>query len=98
MLPKSHSHEHDGLTIRRVHISGIRGGPPPETTKLSVFYQGGYEMQALFNATGYGFDKKFELFSKQVRYFMGEDALKKLDILEFQKYGDTRLVPSRPVR
>jgi hypothetical protein len=42
-------------------------------------------MQALFNATGYGFDRKFELFSKQVRYFMGEESLKKLDILEFQK-------------
>ncbi|ETS85088.1 hypothetical protein PFICI_03113 [Pestalotiopsis fici W106-1] len=74
----------------RVRISGIRGGPPPETTKLSVFYKGGFEMQALFNATGYGFDRKFELFSKQVRYFMGEESLKKLDILEFQKQVYTR--------
>ncbi|KAI0153680.1 hypothetical protein BJ166DRAFT_565058 [Pestalotiopsis sp. NC0098] len=89
----------DGVKIQqvgedRVHISGIRGGPPPETTKLSVFYKGGYEMQALFNATGYGFDRKFDLFSKQVRYFMGEEALKKLDILEFQKIGVPAADPS----
>lgn len=55
-------------------------------------------MQALFNATGYGFDKKFELFSKQVPYFMGEEALKKLDILEFQKYSYARRVRDRPAR
>jgi hypothetical protein len=72
------------LIVLRVHVSGVRGAPPPPTTKLAVFYKGGYEMQALFNATGYAYDKKFELFAKQVRCLLGEEALKKLDVLEFQ--------------
>lgn len=42
-------------------------------------------MQALFNATGYASDKKFELFQKQVRYFLGEEALRRFDVLEFQQ-------------
>lgn len=42
-------------------------------------------MQALFNASGYGMVKKFELFQKQVRFFLGEEALKRFDVLEFQQ-------------
>ncbi|KAI8713876.1 hypothetical protein NCS52_01233500 [Fusarium sp. LHS14.1] len=73
--------------LDRVRVSGIRGAPPPNTTKLAVFYKGGYEMQALFNASGYGTAKKFELFQKQVRFFLGEEALQRFDVLEFQQIG-----------
>lgn len=31
----------------RVRLSGIKGRPPPPTTKLAVFFQGGYEAQNL---------------------------------------------------
>ncbi|KAK8012089.1 hypothetical protein PG989_000349 [Apiospora arundinis] len=27
----------------RVHVSGAKGHPPPPTTKLAVFYRGGYQ-------------------------------------------------------
>ncbi|KMU91033.1 hypothetical protein CIHG_08969 [Coccidioides immitis H538.4] len=49
----------------RVKVSGLKGAPPPPTTKLAIFYRGGYEGQLLVNATGYGTDKKWELFEKQ---------------------------------
>lgn len=42
-------------------------------------------MQALFNASGYGTAQKLELFQKQVRYFLGEETLRRFDILEFQQ-------------
>ncbi|KAF9870900.1 hypothetical protein CkaCkLH20_11572 [Colletotrichum karsti] len=71
----------------RVQVSGIRGAPPPSTTKLAVFYKGGYELQATFNATGYAYDKKFALFEKQIRFLLGEEKLKSFDILEFQQIG-----------
>ncbi|CAG9947883.1 unnamed protein product [Clonostachys rosea f. rosea IK726] len=71
----------------RVRVTGIRGAPPPDTTKLAIFYNGGHEVQLLVNATGYATDKKFELFSKQVQHFMGEEAMKELDIFEFQQIG-----------
>ncbi|KAL0261339.1 hypothetical protein SLS55_002769 [Diplodia seriata] len=69
----------------RVRVSEIRGLPPPPTTKLAIFYQGGYECQLLFNAAGYGWREKCELFEKQVRMQMGEQAIQKLDVFEFQR-------------
>ncbi|KAL1645021.1 hypothetical protein SLS58_004092 [Diplodia intermedia] len=71
----------------RVRVSGIRGLPPPPTTKLAIFYQGGYECQLLVNAAGYGWREKCELFEKQVRMQMGEQAIQKLDVFEFQRIG-----------
>ncbi|KAJ3549814.1 hypothetical protein NM208_g317 [Fusarium decemcellulare] len=71
----------------RVHVSGVRGAPPPDTTKLAVFYKGGYEMQLLVNASGYAVEKKFALFEKQIRFFLGEEMEKHLDVLEFQQIG-----------
>lgn len=68
-----------------VRVSGIKGLPPPPTTKLAVFYKGGYECQILVNATGYGWREKCDLFEKQVRRQMGEELIQKLDILEFQR-------------
>ncbi|KAH8660444.1 hypothetical protein BX600DRAFT_523398 [Xylariales sp. PMI_506] len=78
----------------RVRVSGIRGAPPPDTTKLAIFYKGGYEVQALFNATGYAYDKKFELFDKQLRFSMGEETISRFDILEVQKIGVPAANPS----
>lgn len=68
-----------------VRVSGIKGLPPPPTTKLAIFYKGGYECQILVNATGYGWREKCDLFEKQVRRQMGEELIRKLDILEFQR-------------
>ncbi|KAH7014703.1 hypothetical protein B0J12DRAFT_746985 [Macrophomina phaseolina] len=70
----------------RVRVSGIRGLPPPPTTKLAIFYKGGYECQLLVNAAGYGWKEKCDLFEKQVRFQMGDEALQKLDFIEFQRY------------
>lgn len=67
-------------------VAGIHGAPPPDTTKLAVFYNGGYEVQLLVNATGYAADQKFELFNKQVRYFIGDEAIKGLEVFEIQQY------------
>lgn len=66
-------------------MSGIKGLPPPPTTKLAIFYKGGYECQLLINAAGYGWKEKCDLFEKQVRFQMGEEALRKLDFIEFQR-------------
>ncbi|ROV99717.1 hypothetical protein VSDG_02978 [Cytospora chrysosperma] len=71
--------------VDRVRVFGVRGAPPPSTTKLAIFYKAGYEMQALFNATGYGVGNKFKLFEKQVRFFLEEKALKQFDVLQFQQ-------------
>ncbi|KAL4779228.1 hypothetical protein BJX76DRAFT_365452 [Aspergillus varians] len=71
----------------RVHVSGVKGSPPPPTTKLAVFYQGGYEAEILLNATGYATSKKWDLLEKQIRLSLPEAALKELETLEFQRIG-----------
>ncbi|KAM3553463.1 hypothetical protein MY1884_006661 [Beauveria asiatica] len=71
----------------RVHVSGIRGAPPPDTTKLAIFYKGGYESQFLINATGYAIDEKFAVLEQQVRSRISREALSRFDTLEFQRYG-----------
>ncbi|KPM35364.1 hypothetical protein AK830_g11208 [Neonectria ditissima] len=71
----------------RVRVSGIKGFPPPPTTKLAIFYKGGYECQLLLNTAGYGWKEKCDLFEAQVKLHIGEESLKKLDVLKFQRVG-----------
>ncbi|GJP91900.1 DUF1446 domain-containing protein [Aspergillus niger] len=78
----------------RVHVSGIRGSPPPPTTKLAVFYPGGYEAQLLLNATGYATDKKWDLFERQIRHFLPEEVKQSLETLEFQRIGTPAVNPA----
>ncbi|OGE48669.1 hypothetical protein PENARI_c026G04453 [Penicillium arizonense] len=71
----------------RVRVRGIQGCPPPPTTKLAVFYPGGFEAQVLLNATGYGTEAKWDLVERQIRHFISQNALDRLDTLEFQRIG-----------
>ncbi|KAG9661029.1 DUF1446-domain-containing protein, partial [Aureobasidium melanogenum] len=82
----------DGVTLEqvgedRVHVYGARGAPPPPTTKLAIFYKAGYEVQILINATGYAYKEKFELFSRQLHFFMGKELLEALDVFDLQSIG-----------
>ncbi|RMZ68348.1 DUF1446 domain-containing [Pyrenophora seminiperda CCB06] len=51
----------------RVRLTGITGSPPPPTTKLGIFYHGGYQCQLLLNATGYNTELKWSLLEKQIK-------------------------------
>lgn len=69
-----------------MRVRGIRGHPPPPTTKLAVFYPGGFEAQLLLNATGYGTSRKWDLIERQLRHFIPKEAMDRLDTLEFQRW------------
>ncbi|TVY47377.1 hypothetical protein LOCC1_G007025 [Lachnellula occidentalis] len=75
----------------RVRVVGIRGKPPPPTTKFAIFYRGGYECQLLLNATGYATAQKWDLLERQLREILGE-SVKDFETLEFQ--SDRIGVPS----
>ncbi|KAJ5747943.1 uncharacterized protein N7511_009639 [Penicillium nucicola] len=83
----------------RVSVRGIRGHAPPPTTKLAVFYQGGFEAQVLLNATGYSTDAKWNLVERQIRHFIDQKAIDHIDTLEFQRQEQSSIgVPaSNPV-
>ncbi|RMJ09711.1 hypothetical protein CDV36_010651 [Fusarium kuroshium] len=81
----------DEVTVKevgpdRVRVSGIRGLPPPPSTKVAIFYKGGYESQLLLNTAGYDWKAKCDLLETQVRLQLGDTA-NDMDILEFQRVG-----------
>lgn len=72
----------------RVRFSGVKGRPPPPTTKLAIFFQGGYEAQNLANFAGYSSLRKYRLYETQIRGRLDEMGLTDaFDILEFQVIG-----------
>lgn len=72
----------------RVRLSNVKGYPPPPTTKLAIFYNGGFESQLLFNATGYGTQQKYELVERQIKFGLKQKGLlDKFQLLDFQVLG-----------
>ncbi|KAI1504030.1 DUF1446-domain-containing protein [Biscogniauxia marginata] len=72
----------------RIHVSGTKGYPPPPTTKLAMFYHGGYQGELTVNATGYATSEKYDLEEAQLRAQLDEwDITKDIDRLEFQRVG-----------
>jgi len=62
--------------------------PPPPTTKLAIFYNGGYESQLLINATGYATKAKYALVQKQLKFALQQKGLlDKFQLLDFQELG-----------
>lgn len=70
----------------RVRLSGVKGHPPPPTTKLAIFYHGGFEAQFLLNATGYATAEKWQFCEKQIRYGLKVAAVPEsaFQLLDFQ--------------
>jgi hypothetical protein len=72
----------------RVRVWGIKGAPPPPTTKLAIFYQAGYQSEIVVNATGYGTAEKFDLWERMIKFGLKQHGiLDKFDVLEFQRIG-----------
>lgn len=79
----------------RARVTGVKGAPPPPTTKLPVFYKGGFQSELLLNATGYATAKKFALQEAQLRHKLKEwRVLDKFDILDFQWVGRPKPNPA----
>jgi hypothetical protein len=80
-------------------VTGIRGQPPPPTTKLAIFYRGGYQSQFLANACGYATDEKWALYEAQIRYGLKKRSiLDDFEVLEFQVVGIKETDPSSQLR
>ncbi|KAK7181918.1 duf1446 domain-containing protein [Paraphaeosphaeria sporulosa] len=72
----------------RVRLWGIRGAPPPPTTKLAIFYNAGYQSEIVINATGYGTTEKFDLYERMLRFGLKRLGIHdQFDVLEFQRIG-----------
>lgn len=72
----------------RVRVSGVKGYPPPDTTKLAIFYRGGYQCEMTINATGYATAWKYDYQEAQLRtQLMDWNLIDQFDVLDFQRVG-----------
>ncbi|KIV81320.1 hypothetical protein PV11_03512 [Exophiala sideris] len=75
-----------------VYVSGIKGSPPPPTTKVGLTAIGGQQAEYHFFLTGLDIDEKAASIEKQVKASMGTE-IKKFHVLDFSKLGS---VPDDP--
>lgn len=68
----------------RVQVTGIRGTPPPPTTKVACFYLAGYQAEYMIAMTGSNNRAKAELFRRQVAHrLQGVDGILVHDVQEY---------------
>ena len=74
----------------RVDVSGIKGLPPPATTKAMIAAKAGYEAQAIFYINGLDIQAKVNMMKQQLEHVFRDHRFSKLSI---QVYGS---VPEEP--
>ncbi|KAL4861920.1 hypothetical protein BDV12DRAFT_203531 [Aspergillus spectabilis] len=74
------------LAPDRVRVSGVRGHPPPPTTKAGITAQGGYSAEYHIYLTGLDIPAKIEMVRRQTLHAMGERA-KEFQLLQFTQIG-----------
>lgn len=78
----------------RVLVKGVRGLPPPDTTKVAICGVAGYQAEALAFATGLDVEEKFESLRLQIRQWLGEEGLKKFTLFDMTQYGVAKKNPN----
>ncbi|ESK96349.1 duf1446 domain containing protein [Moniliophthora roreri MCA 2997] len=68
----------------RVRVHGVRGSPPPPTTKLAVYTLAGYQAELTLFAVGLDIKDKFELQKAQI---MGKIDQSKYSKISIHTYG-----------
>lgn len=69
-----------------VKITGVKGNPPPTTTKVGLTAKGGYQAEMHYLLCGLDLEQKAEWTEKQIRRSMG-DNVSKFSCLKFQLIG-----------
>ena len=81
----------------RVCVAGVKGLPPPPTTKFAIFYKGGFQCELAQNATGTraSVKRKYQIVESQIKDRLRKQGLlENFDILEFQRIGVPEENPS----
>ncbi|KAF2431710.1 DUF1446-domain-containing protein [Tothia fuscella] len=73
----------------RVKVSGVRGLPPPPTTKVGLTGFAGYQAEYHVFLCGLDIEEKCKWTEDQVRYELGEETLKRFTLLKFMQNGSS---------
>jgi hypothetical protein len=68
------------LELDRVFVSGIKGYPPPSTTKAMLAATGGYQCETTFYINGLDVKEKAEMMKTQLKYMFKDSNFSKLSI------------------
>jgi hypothetical protein len=79
----------------RVRVTGATGRPPPPTTKLAIFYHGGWQAEFRLEVVGINTQKKFDLQEAQIRATLRRWGVDDLDVLEFQRSVECTSRPAK---
>ena len=70
----------------RVHVSGVKGMPPPPTTKVGITAPAGFQAEWHIYLCGLDMEEKCAITEAQVRYAIGDD-ISKFSLLKFHQNG-----------
>ena len=76
-----------------VHVSGVRGLPPPATTRCGLTAHGGFQAEWHFYLVGLDIEEKCRWMEEQARYAIGDDLIKQFTMLKFQLHGTSPYNP-----
>ncbi len=71
----------------RVHVFGIKGCPPPPTTRCGITAHGGYQAEWHFYLAGLDIEEKCRWMEEQAKYAIGSDLIKQFSLLKFHVHG-----------
>ncbi|KAM0327086.1 hypothetical protein ACHAQA_006213 [Verticillium albo-atrum] len=77
----------------RVHVKGVKGLPPPPTTRCGVTAHGGYQAEWHFYLVGLDIEEKCLWMEEQARFAIGEDLISRFSLVKFHVHGTS---PANP--
>lgn len=79
----------DQVDEDRVRVSGVKGLPPPPTTKVGITGFAGWQAEYHIFFSGLGVPEKCRWTEEQIKYELGEERLKKFTTLKFMQNGSS---------
>lgn len=73
----------------RVKITGVKGLPPPPTTKIGITAPAGFQAEYHIYLVGLDIEEKVEMMEDQLRESIGEENIKKFSMLKFHVNGSS---------
>ncbi|KAF2803047.1 DUF1446-domain-containing protein [Mytilinidion resinicola] len=72
-----------------VRVTGIKGLPPPPTTKIGITAPAGWQCEWHMFICGLDIEEKCKITEGQIRYAMGEENIKRFTCLNFHQNGSS---------
>ncbi|KAK5166613.1 uncharacterized protein LTR77_008156 [Saxophila tyrrhenica] len=72
-----------------VRVTGIKGVPPPDTTKVGISGFAGWQAEYHIYLVGLDIDEKCKMAEDQIKWELGEERLKKFSCLKFMRNGES---------